>query len=250
MFRFCTMLNSLTQAALVMERMYATRNINTYEYAGPKLGYYLASTCVIASISIVTYVTYPEISNEPVTNCFAFSSTTIGDRVYHMFAVQLFLAIITIIAYKRHLKYLKEVHQEYDGHLSQRYQSLQTNLVLKYQGRLIYISSALISLYIGFSSTGYLIRPNFTLQHYKQFAAVIFIMPHLSFFSMLQYYYIFYWALDAKKKRMTDTMYSPLNNRKDYMTRLREHWTIDYKCLESGSASPRSVKIGFGLTDY
>ncbi|CAI2355797.1 unnamed protein product [Caenorhabditis sp. 36 PRJEB53466] len=237
MFLFSILLTTLTHASLVLERAYATCKLGEYEYMGPKLGIALGSASLLLAFAVMENITAHEDSSEMLTNCFAFSSSpSIGDRVYSMFRFQLALEIVTWAGYIFLIDYhRKKVRQQSEGHLGDRFQGLENMIVLKQLGPLILTSSAIIGVYIVTSSTGRLFRSSFTLPHYKQFLSSIFVsvmsrfMPHNSLISMSMYYFLFKWGFEEKKKRMEDTLTSPMSQRKPYMDQLMDYWNKNYK---------------------
>uniref|UniRef100_A0A8R1DJV8 Uncharacterized protein n=1 Tax=Caenorhabditis japonica TaxID=281687 RepID=A0A8R1DJV8_CAEJA len=235
MFLFSIMLTTLTHISLVTERAYATYMLGAYEGKGPKIGAALGTLSICMAVMIVALVTGKEDSAERVTNCFAFSSSkAIGDNVYNMFRFQLVLEILTWIIYWFLMDYhSRKVRQQIEGHLSDRFQAMENMIVLRQLGPLILISSAIIGIYIVFSSTGRFFRDAFPLPRYKQFASFIFIMPHNAFLSMYMYYFLFKRGLEEKKKRMEETLTSPITQRKPYMEHLREYWNEHYPKRET-----------------
>ncbi|EGT50288.1 hypothetical protein CAEBREN_17671 [Caenorhabditis brenneri] len=246
-FLFCTMLTALSQFSILFERVYATIKLSTYETQGKTAGVRIAYTSIIVSLLITLWVTSAEESNERLTNCFAFSSSNIGDRVYYMFAFQLALNVATWITYFFLYKYLARISKTYEGDVNKRYQAMESADILKNLGPLVLTSSAILSVYIIFSSTGYLLRPRFTLAGYKQLASIIFIMPHNSFISSLLYYHLCKKIFVDKKDRMSQTLSPRLKRPLSYMDGVTEFWEVAYKYRDLENGSPRSTtKIGFG----
>ncbi|EFO99411.1 CRE-SRA-37 protein [Caenorhabditis remanei] len=243
-FLFSNMLSTLSSFSIILERAYATWKLGLYEHYGPRLGFFLATGCIMISAMMVAIVTGEEDATEMMTNCYAFSSSpSVGHRVYNMFRFEFAVDIATWIGYFFLLWFHEHrIRQQIKGKLPQRFQAEENKLVLQVLRPTILTSSAIIAVYIIFSSTGHLFRDQMSLAHYKQLASMIFIMPHNSLISITLYYFIFKWGCENKKKRMEDTVSSPNLSEKEYMAKLSREWQEEFDKRESANPSPRTPR--------
>ncbi|KAF1749313.1 hypothetical protein GCK72_025780 [Caenorhabditis remanei] len=178
LFAFC--LVSTSHAGILIERMWATVFVKSYEKQGTILGAVLAFAAIATSAVSIYFVTMDEDANELITTCLTFSaSKSVGNQIYTMFYVQLVLdAIVSVVHYGLY-NYNKSIKPGSSGSLSEQFQRNENVKTLKQVTPLLILSNITIGVYIFVISVFRLYKNYLPPNWYEIIAALLFMMPHM-----------------------------------------------------------------------